>query len=125
MSEIPTIPPLTTFGPVEDRIPEIVARVAQNLHVTLPDDWVEQAVDSAVIFVIDRTNRNEIGLPADSLTVSGLVGFSTRIHQDAFSPNGAQVAVGDGSFEPTFLPENLWKHWRHYFTRLNPAWGVG
>jgi hypothetical protein len=118
------IPPDSILGPIEARIPDIVARVAQNLNAAPEDEWVQTAVESAIIYVTDYTNRNALGLPNDSLTVSGLVVFGTRIHQDAFAPNGAQVAVGDSSFEPIFQPEHLYKHVRHYFNRLDVTWGV-
>jgi hypothetical protein len=122
VSEIP--PVTTTLGDIETRLPEIQARVAANLHVVADDPWVEQAVDAAVVYVIDYTARNDVGLPDDNLTAAGLVLFGTRIYLDAFSPGGAQVAVADPTFEPIFQPEHLFKHVRHYFMRLTSQWGV-
>lgn len=118
------IPPSTVLGPIEAKLPDLVARVASNLHADAADEWVMSAVDAAVAYVIDYSNRNEIGLPDDALTMNGLVGFATRIYQDGFSPNGVNVAIGDPMFTPTFSPEHLFKHWRHYFLRLYPKWGI-
>jgi len=123
-SDLPVIPPDSIIGPIEVRLQEIVNRVAENLHGEVTDPWITSAVDAAIVFVLDQTNRNSVGLPSDPLTVNGLVGFATRIYLDAFSPNGSQVAIADPTFEPIFQPENLWKHWRHYFKRLYPRWGV-
>ena len=111
-------------GPIAARIPEIAARVATNVHAATADAWIERAVDAAIAYVIEWTNRADVGLPDDALTVTGLVGFAERIYLDAFSPNGAQVAVADAGFAPVFQPEHLFKHWRHYFLRLYPSWGV-
>jgi hypothetical protein len=119
---VPVIPPDSILGPIEERLPAIMLRVATILHTEDPE--IETAVLAAVIFVIDQTNRNTVGLPDDALTIEGLVGFSTRIYLDAYSPNGSQVAIADPTFEPIFQPENLWKHWRHYFRRLYPRWGI-
>ena len=111
-------------GPIETRLSEIAARVAANIHSATPDVWVIRAVDAAVVYVIEWTNRTDVGLPDDALTISGLVGFAERIYLDAFSPNGAQVAVADAGFAPVFQPEHLYKHWSHYFDHLQVAWGV-
>ena len=118
------IPPTTVLGPIEAVLPTIVARVESNLHATTGDVWVTSAVDSAVEYVIDYTNRNDVGLPDDALTQNGIVGFATRIYQDAFMPLGQALAMGDPAFTPEFAPEHLFKHWRHYFLRLYPKWGV-
>jgi len=111
-------------GPIAARIPEIAARVATNVHAATVDDWIQRAVDAAIAYVIEWTNRADVGLPDDALTVTGLVGFSERIYLDSFSPNGAQVAVADADFSPIFQPEHLAKHWRHYWQHLDVAWGV-
>lgn len=118
------IPPATVLGDIEQQLPLVVQRVAANLHVDESDQWVIGAVDAAVAYVIDYTNRNAIGLPGDALTMNGLVGFATRIYQDGFAPQQVNVAVGDPVFEPIFTPEHLFKHWRHYFLRLYVKWGV-
>lgn len=110
------------IGPIADKRDEIIARVASALHVPAEDVWVAAAVDSAIEYAIDSTNRDLLGLPDTPLTVSGLVIFAQRLYLD--SPNGAQVAVGDAGFDPIFLPESLWKHVRHYFDHLDVAWGV-
>lgn len=111
-------------GPISTLLTTVTARVADNLHAELPDEWITSAVDAAVEYVTVWTNRETLGLPDDPLTVNGLVGFATRIYQDAFMPGGASVAIADPSFVPIFTPEHLFKHWRHYFNRLNVAWGV-
>jgi hypothetical protein len=123
VAEIP--PDVLVIGPIAARVDEIAERVRENLHADPLDAWVETAVDAALVYVIDQTNRADVGLPDDELTVHGLVGFASRIYLDAFSPGGAQVAVGDTSFAPIFNPEHLFKHWRHYFLRLYPSWGIG
>jgi len=113
-------------GEIETRVPEIVDRVAVNVHSSTEEDaWIENAVDAAVLYVIEWTGRGEVGLPDDALAVTGLVGFAERLYLDAFSPNGAQVAVADASFAPVFQPEHLFKHWRHYFLHLQVSWGIG
>lgn len=111
-----------TTGPLSSRYDDIVARVASLIHVPADDMWVAAAVDSAIEFVISKTNREEIGLPDDPLTVQGIVLLAQRLYLD--TPNGAQVAVGDPSFDAIFQPESLWKHVRHYFDRLDVSWGV-
>jgi hypothetical protein len=111
-----------TTGPLSTRYDDIVARVASLIHVPADDVWVAAAVDSAIEFVISKTNRELVGLPDDPLTVNGIVLFSQRLYLD--TPNGAQVAIGDPSFDPIFQPESLWKHVRHYFDRLDVAWGI-
>lgn len=118
------IPPIQTIGPIEARIPEIVACVAEKLNVvdTTGPCGVETSVEAAIIFAIDQTNRYDVGLPDDSLTIKGVELLAERIHLD--TPNGAQVAVADPTFEPVFQPENLWKHVRHYFRRLYPRFGI-
>lgn len=118
------IPPTTVLGPIESRLPDIVGRVAANVNGDASDEWVVSAVDAAVGYVIDYTNRNTIGLPDDALTVNGLVGFATRIYLDAWNPNGSNVAIGDPTFEPIYQPEVLDKHWRHYWRRLYVGWGI-
>lgn len=127
MSEI-VIPPEIVTGPIETKRPAIIGRVSANVHVAYdvdaPDEWVSSAVDAAIVYVIRQTNRQAVGLPDDALTTNGLIGFATRIFLDGFSANGAQVAIGDPSFEPIFQPEHLFKHWRHYFTQLYPRWGI-
>jgi len=124
MSDIP--PAVIEVGPVATRLTEIAARVATNVHSSIEEDvWVEEAVDAAVLYVINDTGRSDVGLPDDALTVTGLTVFAERIYLDAFSPNGAQVAVADASFAPIFQPEHLYKHVRHYFRRLQVSWGVG
>lgn len=115
---------LEPVGPIDDMLSTIVARVADNLHADPDDVWVIGAVEAAAEYVTVWTNRETLGLPDDQLTVNGLVGFATRIYQDAFMVGGAQVAVMDAGFAPIFAPEHLFKHWRHYFNRLNVAWGV-
>jgi hypothetical protein len=110
-------------GPVEAQRDAITARAAALLHVPADDEWLAAAVDAAIEFSVSKTNRDDVGLPADSLTVNGLVLFAQRLYLD--TPGGAQVAVGDPSFEPMFQPENLWKHVRHYFERLKGSWGIG
>jgi len=111
------------IGPIEDRHDEITARVANNLHTTA-DVWVTSAVDSAIEYVLIKTERVDVGLEDNELTVNGLVGFSERLYLDAFSPNGVNVSVADPAFEPIFQPEHLWKHWRHYFEVRKIAWGI-
>jgi len=106
--------------PIADRRVEIIDRVAANLHVA-PDD-VGSAVDAAIEYTLIKTELDEL---ADTeLNVNGLVGFSTRLYMDAFSPTGANVAVGDPNFEPVFTPEKLDKHWREYFLNTKVAWGI-
>jgi len=119
-TEIP--PPILSIGTIEGRRNDIIERVAKNINSHSDDEWVASAVDAAIIFVIDKTGRSEIGLPDDPVTVNGLVIFSQRLYLD--TPNGAQVAVADDSFGPIFQPESLWKHVRHYFDRLDISWGI-
>ena len=128
MSDV-AIPPVTVLGPIEAKRDELIDRVRENLHVIAgtvedPELWVPSAVDSAIGYVIDYSNRNSVGLPDDALTCNGIVGFATRIYQDAFAPRGVQLAISDAIFEPVFTPEHLFKHWRHYFLRLYVRWGV-
>jgi len=111
-----------TIGPLSVRYDDAIARVASSLNVAADDVWVINAVDSAIDFVITKTNRELVGLPDDPLTVSGVVVLAQRIYLD--TPNGANVAIGDASFDPIFQPENLWKHVRHYFDRLDISYGV-
>lgn len=115
---------LEPVGPISTLLSTVVGRVADNLHGDPADTWIISAVDAAVEYVTVWTNRETLGLPDDPLTVNGLVGFATRIYLDAFTPGGAQVAVVDPSFVPIYQPEHLFKHWRHYFNRLDVAWGV-
>jgi len=122
MSDIP--PAVVVIGPIGTRIPEIVARVAANVHGSTTDVFIDNAVDAALVYVINWTNRADVGLPDDALVVNGLVGFAERIYLDSFSPNGAQVAVADAGFAPLFQPEHLAKHWSHYWKHLQVAWGV-
>ena len=119
------IPPeIATIGPIEAVLPDLVARVAANLHADASDEWVIGAVDAAVTYVIRQTNRAEIGLPDDFVTRSGIVGFATRIYLDAYHPNGATTAFADDTFVPLLNPSALWKHWRDYFTQLYRRWGI-
>ena len=108
--------------PIADRRTEIIGRVAANLHVDPDDVWVASAVDAAIEYTLIKTELEEL---ADTeLNVNGLVGFSTRLYMDAFSPTGANVSVGDPNFEPIFSPEKLDKHWREYFLNIKVLWGV-
>ena len=118
------IPPVSIIGPIEAKRDDLVARLRANLNAAADDIWVAAAIDSAITYVIDQTNRNAIGLPDDLLTQNGIVGFATRIYQDSFMPNGTSVGIGDPVFTPDFAPEHLFKHWRHYFLRLYPKWGI-
>lgn len=115
-------PPVLGYGPIEGSIPLILERVAKLLHDNVDDEWLALALDAAIIYVITDTAREELGLPDDSLTITGLVQFTQRIYLD--TPNGAQVAIGDPTFEPIFQPEHLYKHVRHYFKRLKVRFGV-
>jgi len=108
--------------PIVDRRTDIVDRVAANLHIDSLDVWVGSAVDAAIEYTLIKTELAEL---ADTeLNVNGLVGFSTRLYMDSFSPTGANVAVGDPNFEPIFSPEKLDKHWREYFLNSKILWGV-
>jgi hypothetical protein len=117
-------PVLSTVGPISVRFDEIVARVAANLHVDPDDVWVGSAVDAAIEYTLIKTERFDVGLDDSELNINGLVGFSTRLYMDSFSPTGANVAVGDPNFEPIFSPEKLDKHWREYFLNSKVLWGV-
>lgn len=119
-----SIPPDSIYGPIETRLAEIVARVADNLHGDPADPWIASAVTSAAVYVIDYTDRNEIGLPADEVTVNGLVEFASRIYTRAFNPGGATVAIADPSFTPIFQPRDLYTGVDTYFNRLNIGWGI-
>jgi hypothetical protein len=115
---------LDVVGPIAQRFDDIVERVAANLHVDPTDVWVISAVNAAIEYTIMKTERFELGLDSTELNVNGLVGFATRLYMDAFSPTGANVAVGDPNFEPIFSPEKLDKHWREYFLNIKVLWGV-
>ena len=108
--------------PIADRRDEIIARVASQPARRAGDVWVASAVDAAIEYTYTKTELAE--LEDTELNVNGLVGFSTRLYLDAFSPTGANVAVGDAGFTPIFLPEKLDKHWREYFLNQRVAWGV-
>ena len=103
---------------------EIIERVRANLNADAADVWVEHAVDAATQYVTIQTERLELGLPGDSLTITGLVVFATRLYLDAFAANGAQVAYGDPGFEPVFQPEDLYTHVHHYFDHLQLTFGI-
>ena len=109
-------------GPIAAARDMIIDRVAELLHVAPDDVWVAAAVDSAIIYARTYTNRDEVGLPDDPLTVNGVVVFAQRLYLD--TPSGVNVAVGDAGFEPIFQPEHLWKHVRHYFDPLDIAYGI-
>ena len=112
-------------GDIADRLPEIAARVRANLHADPDDEWVDHAIDAAIGYVIVWGDLAEVGLPADDLTATGLVGFAERIYLDPAGPNGTQGAIGDyTTFEPTYTPEHLYRHWRHYFKHLTAGWGI-
>ena len=118
------IPPVTVLGPIETKLSDLRERVAANLHIDASDPSLISAVDAAIAYVIDYTNRNAIGLPDDAPTVEALVGFAAAWHQSQFSPTGVQVAVGDQVFEPIF-PSRAWlSYWRDHFHRLDRAWGI-
>lgn len=119
------IPPIVDdIGPIADVRDEIVARVAANTNADANDEWVGRAVDDAIGYVIDYTNRSAVGLPADATTVNGIVGYATRIYLDAWQPNGVGGALVDPTFEPIFRPSFVFREWRSKFLRLYVRWGV-
>lgn len=118
------IPPATVLGPIESKLSDLQARVAENLHVDASDPWLISSVDAAILYVIDYTNRNTIGLPDDSTTMNSLVGFASAIYQSSFSPTGVQIAVADSAFEPVFPQQRVLTYWRREFHRLDRAWGI-
>ena len=78
------------------------------------------AVTAADAYVRDQTNNT--ALPDDELTVHGLVGLSVRILRDTDAVNG-QPSAGAG-YDAAFTPENLYRHWRHYFVHIERGTGI-
>jgi len=111
-------------GDIAARVDEIVDRVRQNLHAAADDVWVSSAVQAAIGYVIVHNGLIDTGLPADELTVNGLVVFSTRIYLDGTSPGGVSNAYTDPTFQPVYQPENLYAHVHHFFDHLAVSWGV-
>jgi hypothetical protein len=106
----------------------VTAAVAANVHRPPDDELVARAVDAAIEYVAIETElaftEPPTDLPDSPLVFSGMVGFAGRFYLDAYSPNGVTGAVGDDSFAPVFNPEDLYRHWHHYFDHLKIAWGV-
>jgi hypothetical protein len=106
----------------------VAADVATNLHRPADDPVVGRAVAAAIEYVATYTGLADLEppgpVPGDALTFNGMVGFATRLYLDQYAPNGAQSAVGDNTFEPIFTPEDIYRHWHHYFDRLTVSWGV-
>lgn len=108
----------------------IAADVAASLHVAADNDAVTRAVDAAAGYVCTVENV-EIADPADpaaslpdtALVAQGLIGMARAMYLDAVASRGAQVAIGDTQVDTLFTPEDVYKHWRHYFVGVAASWG--
>ena len=83
--------------------------------------WRQRSTQRSSTPSAPPTETNSV-CPTHRSTVNGVILFAQKLYTD--TPNGAQVAIGDPSFEPIFQPESLWKHVRHYFDHLDVAYGV-
>lgn len=84
------------------------------------DDAVTRAVDAAVEYV-ELTVELDDPLQATPLVDQGLIGFARAIYLDARA-RGTPGTAGD--VDLVFAPEDLWRHWRHYFEHLRTRWGM-
>lgn len=108
----------------------IAARVALAVRAAADSVDVAGAVDAAIAFVavtelgVEPPDDPVAAVRADPLTTQGLFGFSRSLYVDALAARGASVAVGDGTVDTVFTPEDIYRHWRHYFVPLAAQWGV-
>lgn len=110
----------------------IVSAVAELVHVADTDARVLRAVDAAAGYVVHVENVDAsatpddpvAALPSDALVESGLIGFARALYLDAIASRGQQIAVGDGVVDTLYTPEDLYRHWRHYFAAVASSWGI-
>lgn len=114
----------------------IYARVADLVHAAPTDVAVTDAVDGAARFVartcglvtVDGvTGESTVDptlIPDEADYREGLVGFARAWYLDVFASRGAQVAIGDNVVDTVFTPEDVWRHWRHYFSDLTRSYGI-
>jgi hypothetical protein len=99
---------------------EIAARVAVLVARPADDPAVVEACEAAIEYVAIYTGRAEadppLEVPSTALVRSGLVGYASRIYADQYAPNGS--TSGGEMFDPVISPEDLYKHWHHYFDAL-------
>lgn len=83
--------------------------------------WVLVATGVAVHPV---TPADLLLLPDDPQQFQGMIGFSRALYLDAMASRGASVLIGDQTVDTVFTPEDLWRHWHHYFDPMTIQWGV-
>lgn len=104
---------------------DLYARVGELLHVAPTDPAVVGACDAAVLYVATVENlAGPDSVPGDPLTFQGLVGFSRALYLDQLAARGSSVVVADQTVDTVFTPEDIYRHWRHYFSPLASAWGI-
>ena len=83
---------------------------------------VARSVDAAIEYA--QTVLGVTELQADAITNNGTIGFARSLYLDMRAARGQQVNVGDGVADNIFQPEDIWRHWRHYFEPQREAWGI-
>ena len=98
----------------------IAAKVAVLVHRPVDDPIVLEACEAAIEYVAIYTGRADadpvLEVPSTPLVRSGLVGMGQRIYVDQYAPNG--TITGGEMFDAVLNPEDLYKHWHHYFDAL-------
>ena len=101
----------------------LTAELAGLLGLSDPaDSLAARAVDTAVEFV--ETTVEVSPLQSSPMTDNALVGFSRAMYLDRVASRGQVVPVADGNADTLFLPEDPWRHWRHFFEPLRVQWGI-
>lgn len=109
---------------------EVAAVVADNVHRDPADARVLEATAAAWRFVSLAEGLEQpadppgFTVPDDPTVTQGLIGFARAVYLDAMASRGAQVAIGDVVVDTVYTPEDLYRHWRHYFAHLATSWGV-
>lgn len=111
-------------------VPEVASIVANNVGVDAADALVLEATYAAWRFVTIAEGLAEASdpptteVPDDPMVTQGLIGFARAVFLDQIASRGAQVALGDNVVDTVFTPEDIYRHWRHYFAPLATSWGV-
>lgn len=113
-------------------MPSVVAVsdvVAANVGRDQGDAQVIEATAAAWQYACITEGRISLGDPlpevdADALITQGLIGFARAVYLDQLAARGAQVALGDNVIDTVFNPEDIYRHWRHYFAPMAQSWGI-
>lgn len=102
----------------------VADRVAALVGAGPADPDVVAAVDAAAEFVVTTGGIEAGEVPDTALAAQGMVGFSRALYLDALASRGANVVLGDQTVDTVFTPEDIYRHWRHYFASTVEEWGI-